>query len=283
MDKKQRAKIFNETIKMVENGKYKVNDKTILLPNPKPMMDGTKFYSKKIELNHSNLPKYDTVIKVVNDDCIYVAKEMISRGLKPAMLNMASFSTPGGGVVNGSAAQEESIFRRTNIFLSLYQFHNIGENYGVPQAEERYPLNYNFGVIYTPNVTVFRMSEKDDCKPLESTFSVDVVSCAAIKKPLVIKGIIAPWVKDTLMSKIRQIFDASITNGNDSLVLGAFGCGAYGTPPNQMAELFKKVIENEKYKNAFKEIIFAIIEDKNAYREHNPEGNLKPFMEVFNE
>lgn len=282
MDKQQRVIVYKETIKTVKRGNYEVNGHTVTLPDSKPMVDGTKFYSKKVEVDYNNLKKYDTIIKVINDDCIYVAEEMLRRGLKPAMLNMASFSTPGGGVVNGSAAQEESIFRRTNIFKSLYQFHCIGENYGIKQAEERYPLNYNFGVIYTPNVTVFKMAEKDDCKLLERPFSIDVISCSAVKRPALRDGLIAPWTKDTILSKIRQIFDAALANGNDSLVLGAFGCGAYGTPPEQMAELFKKVIENERYKKAFKEISFAIIDDKNAHQEHNPNGNLMPFAQIFN-
>ena len=180
-----------------------------------------------------------------------------------------------------AAAQDESIFRRTNIALSLYQFHAVGENYGLKQREERYPLDYNFGGIYSPEVTVFRKSESDGCELLEDPFKVDVITVSAIKNPTLKDGHIVPWVCDTLMNKIRQIFDMAIANGNDSLVLGAFGCGAYGTPPEHMANLFKKVLENEKYKTAFRVVSFAIIDDKNAYKAHNPEGNLKPFKFVF--
>jgi hypothetical protein len=28
-------------------------------------------------------------------------------------------------------------------------------------------------------------------------------------------------------------------------------------------------------------VIFAILEDHNSFKDHNPEGNLKPFSDVF--
>jgi uncharacterized protein (TIGR02452 family) len=282
MDKEERIKIYRQTMDILKKNEYVApSGKHISFEGlNKPLLE-TKFYSTKVKNDYDSLQKYNTIIEVVDMDCLYNAKLLIDEGLHPAVLNMASFSTPGGGVEKGSAAQEESIFRRSNIALSLYQFHSIGENYGLRQREERYPLDYNYGGIYTPGVTVFRKSEKDNCELLEAPFIVDVVSVSAVKKPALIDGKIAPWVCDVIMNKIRQILDIAIANGNDSVVLGAFGCGAYGTPPKEMAELFKKVLSNDRYKSAFKLVSFAIIDDKNSYKEHNPEGNLKPFKDVF--
>ena len=64
-------------------------------------------------------------------------------------------------------------------------------------------------------------------------------------------------------------------------MLSAFGCGAFGNPPHHIAELFKKVIEENSYENSFKNITFAIINDHNAHKAHNPEGNYIPFVKVF--
>jgi len=47
-----------------------------------------------------------------------------------------------------------------------------------------------------------------------------------------------------------------------------------------MAELFKEVICTT-YKNAFKHIIFAIYDDQNTGKDHNPLGNVISFTEVF--
>jgi uncharacterized protein (TIGR02452 family) len=206
---------------------------------------------------------------------------MIDGGLKPAVLNMASFNTPGGGVVNGAHAQEENLFRRTNLFKSLYQFHYIGEEFGVKQREERYPLDYNYGGIYSPNVTVFRGGDDVDYQLMEEPFHVDVITLAALKNPRVENGKVVPWAERVIKNKIKQILDIALENGNDSLVLSAFGCGAYKTPPEEMAKFFADVLASETYGGLFKKIHFAIIDVPSTNGEHNPNGNFQPFKEVF--
>ena len=64
--------------------------------------------------------------------------------------------------------------------------------------------------------------------------------------------------------------------------MGVFGCGAYSNPPNHMAELFKEVFCEEEFSGKFKIIVFSIFDDHNSYKEHNPNGNVLPFIEVFN-
>lgn len=282
LNKEERTKIYEETIDIVKDGYYEsVNGVDNGFSYTENMINGTKFYGKKVKIDHNALPKCETVIKVVNNDCLYEAEDMVKRGLFPAVLNMASFHTPGGGVTRGSAAQEESIFRRTNIFQSLYQFNEIGTQYGIEQREERYPLDYNFGGIYTPYVTVFRASEADNCELLDEPFMISVISVPAVKKPRLQNGKVVPWVVDVIKNKIRQILDIALEHEHDALVLSAFGCGAYGTPPNEMARFFKEVLDNDKYKNVFEEISFAIIDVPTTNGEHNPDGNLKPFKTVF--
>lgn len=280
MNKQERIKVYENTVDIVNKGTYTApngNEATINLLD-EYMMENTKFYGKKIDIDHNSLTRYGTEIKIIDNDCIYEAKKLIDEGLNPAMLNMASFSTPGGGVINGSGAQEENIFRRTNIFKSLYQFHPIGENFGIKQREEKYPLDYNFGGIYTPKVTVFKQGEDKDYELLDEPFKVDVISVSAIKNPkLDENGHIVPWIKKTTKNKIKTILDIALENKNDSLVLSAFGCGAYNTPPLEMAKLFADVLASEEYENLFIKIHFAIIETPG----HNPRGNYQAFKEVF--
>ncbi len=284
MNKQERIKVYKNTVEIVNKGTYTApNGEEIKINGLNSyMMENTKFYGKKINIEHSSLPHYETEIKVVDNDCIYEAKKLIDEGLNPALLNMASFATPGGGVINGSGAQEENIFRRTNLFKSLYQFHYVGENYNVKQREERYPLDYNFGGIYTPKVTVLKQGEDKNYELLNETFLIDVISIAALKNPrLDENGIIVPWAKKTIKNKIKQLIDIALENGNDSLILSAFGCGAYKTPPKQMAMIFADVLASEEYRDLFKKIHFAIIETPSTNGTHNPQGNYKPFKEVF--
>lgn len=282
MSREENIAVYNNTVVLANQGGYmSPKGEQIRIHNQEEMVNGTKFYGKKVVNDYDAIPRYETEVKVIDKDCIYAAKDLIDRGFNPCMLNMASFSTPGGGVMKGSSAQEENIFRRSNIFKSLYQFHSIGENLGIEQREERYPLDYNFGGIYTPHVTIFKGGSDTRYTLLEEPFEVAVVSVSAVKNPTLKNGKLEPWVIDTTKSKIRQIFDIALENGHDSLVLSAFGCGAYKTPPTEMAKLFKEVIESKKYKGAFKAIHFAIINLPSTNGKHNPEGNFQPFKDIL--
>ncbi|CAF3766594.1 unnamed protein product [Rotaria sp. Silwood1] len=64
--------------------------------------------------------------------------------------------------------------------------------------------------------------------------------------------------------------------GNYSKIIA----GAFQNPPKHIAQLFHEVIKT-KYKKSFKYIVFAIIDDHNAKKNHNPTGNVQPFAEIF--
>lgn len=68
---------------------------------------------------------------------------------------MASMSNPGGGYRKGSNAQEENLFRRTNLFQC------IDDPYQMDQKREwSYPLP-EFGGLYIKDAVVFRDSEEN--------------------------------------------------------------------------------------------------------------------------
>jgi len=69
--------------------------------------------------------------------------------------------------------------------------------------------------------------------------------------------------------------------GHDSLVLGAYGCGAFHNPPGDMARIFREVFEEPEFKGAFRHVSFAIFDDSFCGRAWNPEGNFLPFKKEF--
>ena len=73
----------------------------------------------------------------------------------------------------------------------------------------------------------------------------------------------------------------ALRHGHDSLVLGTLGCGAFCNPPSRIARLFHEVFEEPEFKNKYRLISFAILDDHNAHRSHNPEGNYLPFVKEF--
>jgi hypothetical protein len=79
--------------------------------------------------------------------------------------------------------------------------------------------------------------------------------------------------------KIEMALDMAKSMGHDSIVLSALGCGAYCNPPRHVAQLFRRVLES--YDFGFAEVAFAIIDDHNARRAHNPDGNVQPFADVL--
>jgi uncharacterized protein (TIGR02452 family) len=81
-----------------------------------------------------------------------------------------------------------------------------------------------------------------------------------------------------MLNKIRTIFRLGIEHGKDSLVLGAFGNGAYKLPVPDVVKLFRTVIEEFEFKNKFRLITFAILEGKRA-----PNGVNGKFSEYYHE
>lgn len=281
MEREKRITVYQDTIKKVEDGSYHCEGEDILIGTPAT----SQFYSEEIMVDFDNLPTYDETIAVEPMDCLTMAEREVRKGNSVAVLNMASLVTPGGGVLKGSGAQEENIFRRTNIFKTLYPFKvGIAREFNIIPNIKQYPLDENFGGIYSPDITVFKGQEDQGYPLLSKPFKVNVVTVAAYRNPeLTNDGKFTVEVEAKTRNKIKTILNICLINGNDTIILSAFGCGAFHTPPSLMARLFKEILESEEYKNRFKFVGFAILNDYNAHREHNPQGNYKPFKDVFTE
>lgn len=198
------------------------------------------------------------VCEVVRGDCLKAAIALkTERGLNPAVLNMASSRRPGGGYKTGAAAQEENIFRRSNYFQSLEDPQRIDR-----QRAWRYPLGLLCGV-YLPSVIVFRGPEDEGYPFLERPVALDFIAVAAIAKPTV--RVLEDGTQrlgqsdaDLMRAKMALILDIALAHRHDSVVLGAFGCGAFGNPPEHVALLFREVLSADAYRCRFKHICFAI-------------------------
>lgn len=287
-ERDRRVEVFKETVRVATDGAY-INSKgeKVEIPNKYDdlPLDSVTFYDSDIskKINFDKLKRYKTEITVVNDDCLKVAEQLVKDGYTPAVINFASFTTPGGGVRKGSRAQEENICRRTNLFESIFRFRvDLAKDYALPVEEKQYPLPVNHGAIYSPSITVFRASDKENYEFLDEPFGIDVITIAALKNPgLDSKGHMNAWSKNITKQKIRTMLNLGIYWENDSLVLGAFGCGAFANPPEDVATLFKEVLNEPEYKDKFDKLVFAVLDDGNSHKEHNPRGNYLPFKEIL--
>ena len=281
--KELRAKEFRNTVEIVNNGHYVTENGTdYIFPDDSGMMNKTVFYEQEIHLPSMTLGHEPTIVEVQNIDCLYAGVQLKQQGYNPAVLNMASRRNPGGGVTTGAGAQEETLFRRTNLFRSLYQFASYAEQYGIKRSHRQYPLDRNFGGVYTPDAIYFRESEQKGYALLDNPVSLSFITVAGMNHPdLTSDGMIADHHVEPIKNKIRTIFRIGLVHGHDSLVLGALGCGAFRNPPRHVARLFHEVIDEPEFKNKYCCIVFAILDDHNAHQSHNPEGNYKPFADEF--
>ena len=281
--KELRAKEFRNTVEIVNQGYYVAESgEEYVFPDGSDMMRDTVFY--ECEIHMDNLPQTveQTIVEVKNIDCLYAGVQLKEQGYNPAVLNMASRRNPGGGVTTGAGAQEETLFRRTNLFRSLYQFAPYAEQYGIKPSHHQYPLDRNFGGVYTPDAIYFRESEQKGYALLEKPVSLSFITVAGMNRPdLTTGGMIANHHVEPIKNKIRTIFRIGLVHGHDSLVLGALGCGAFRNPPRHVARLFHEVMDEPEFKDKYRCIIFAILDDHNANHRHNPVGNFRPFAEEF--
>lgn len=281
--KELRAKEFRNTVEIANQGRYVTENGTeYVFPDDSEMMRKTVFYEHEICLPETLQGCEQTIVEVQNIDCLYAGVELKEQGYNPAVLNMASRRNPGGGVTTGAGAQEETLFRRTNLFRSLYQFAPYAEQYGIKRARYQYPLDRNFGGIYTPDAIYFRESEQNGYALLDKPVSLSFITVAGMNRPdLTADGMIAEHHVEPIKNKMRTIFRIGLMHCHDSLVLGALGCGAFRNPPRHVARLFHEVLEEPEFMNRYRKIVFAILDDHNAHQSHNPEGNFRPFVDEF--
>lgn len=294
MDKHaQRIDIFNSTLDLIGQGWYMASDGSkVELPPVGEVMAAARMYSEPFITIRSNVvfpSRYafePTEVRVENKDCVLAAKALIDAGYNPAMLNLADLYTPGGLVEYGSGAQEENLCRRSNLVQSLYQFSEgrVREypGLGLKPSKAQYPMDERFGGVYSGIVTFFRGPEDEGSMLEARPYNIPVISVAALNGPRIDDdGMMLQREVDITLDKMRTILRIGLANEHDSLVLSAFGCGAFANPPAHIAKLFHQVIEEDEFIDCYRLIDFAILDGYRTGLLHNPEGNYLPFLREF--
>lgn len=178
--------------------------------------------------------------------------------------------------MSGAGAQEENLFRRTNYVQHLA---DPGKRFD-PKRTWTYRLP-EFSCVHSTNVQVFRASEAQGYAFLPKPIGMSFLASAAYPNPNCEgpngRQRIVPQVVEKVKKKMRLMLAVGLDQGHDSLVLSAWGCGAFKNPPHHIASLFKEVLKEPRFMNQYKHISFAIINDHNA----RCDGNFKPFFDTF--
>lgn len=235
-------------------------------------------------------------ILICNCSTIEAADALTEKGYNVAFLNFANAFFPGGGFDTTTGAQEEHIFRNTDLAHSLLPhqpsdnnnryFSDYWKNYRCEEEEEEsegkeeeaakeeteiyYPMPI-VSAIYTPRV--IRMHKND-----EQTFLPrfkEIGACLTVAAPdLRHETFASPEILNQLLDdKLKLMLDVAESNKHDALVLGAFGNGVFLNDPITMAQRFHRLL---RFRTQFKFVAFAILA-----KDASTDRNFCAYKEVF--
>lgn len=183
-----------------------------------------------------------TLVRVTRERTFEAAARLVGEGApgRIAVLNFASPTTPGGGVLRGSTAQEECLCRCSTLYPALNQA-CCWDGYYQPNRERRDTLATD-ACIYAPDVVVVK---EDGAMPValaeEDRFVVDVITCAAPNLRY------TSITDDELMSihvrRAMRILEVAASLGVRTLVSGAFGCGAFANDARVVADAWSRALD----------------------------------------
>ena len=105
----------------------------------------------------------------------------------------------------------------------------------------------NDDLIYTPDVVVFKSDLRTDpvypqMLSSDEWYKVNVITCAA---PVMIRVASLPDNYEmAIRSRIKKILDVAAKEGNEVIILGAWGCGAFRNPIEIVARVFVELVKN---------------------------------------
>ena len=218
---------------------------------------GTKLYTMKDYPAIPSRPERVGAIRVSKKRSFQAAMDLhqLYPEKRIAVLNFASAYAPGGGVIHGSAAQEESLCRCSTLYPALAQ-RWLRLNYYEPNRLASDTLDLD-SCIYTPGVVICKTDEDLPKRlPPEQFVTVDVISCTAPDLRKYRQNRTHEEYVNNLRRRANHILHTAAVNGVEIVVLGAFGCGVYANKPADVRNAFEAALQ--EYHDYFDLIEFAV-------------------------
>ncbi|GAB7331990.1 hypothetical protein MBLNU13_g03895t1 [Cladosporium sp. NU13] len=216
----------------------------LIVQPPAQEAQPTSTKGKAVHTVVTNVNEPELEIRLRVADTLSAARELLkdssthtddlsNRNARVGILNMASMLAPGGGFLNGASSQEEALCMRTTLLPSLSD-----SFYRLPEV----------GGVYTPDVLVFRDAEAEDLEKRDRWF-VDCVSAGMLRFPSISvdevtgRGSYSSGKdRELVIEKMRAVMRIFQSKSVKKVVLGAWGCGAYGNPVGEVTTAWKKVL-----------------------------------------
>jgi len=259
-------RLGRETLSIGEKGIYKTpSGHTIdLREEIARSVRGTRSYSPDLLLKDALNGEHTTIIEITNETTLSAATRLLQRRLNTVVLNFASATSPGGGFLVGARAQEEYLARSSCPYQCIcdnpmYAFHR-----------SHYDPFYSDTILYSPEVPVIR---DDDGALLEEPYTVSIITSPAVnasKVPPERRKDISP----VMWRRILKVLGVGAAHDHDGIVLGAWGCGAFGNDGSVISGLFCKALKSN-FRGVFRHVVFAIVD-------WSPERKfIQPFEDAF--
>ena len=265
--------ILNETLYIMQKGSYRVGAETVSLKLSPNRQSQAIYYDAGTVAGMREHPRGGRCFRlgrcgyqVVNMDSFQAARGMAAdylyrtdRDAKNVLvLNFANPVTPGGGVRGGAVAQEEDLCRKSSLLLSL-ESQAAWDYYAAHRA-----LNHQLAtdaMILSPEVEIIR---GDENMLLPETTVVAVLTCAAPAIRFERRPVGRAELEKLLYDRIMGMLQVAAHEGYSYLVLGAWGCGAFGNDPDMVSDMFYKALKDFRYgkmreKDVFRRIVFAVL------------------------
>ncbi|GLY17178.1 TIGR02452 family protein [Kineosporia sp. NBRC 101677] len=259
-----RKAMAEETVGILERGTYSVDGREVdIRGQVTAAVTGTVLYVPDDALAAPAVPARKAEVTVTNETSLSAAQQL---GHGVACLNFASARNPGGGFLNGSQAQEESLARSSALYACLRPVEGF---YGY---HRRHPeLTYSDRVIYSPDVPVVR---DDDGNLLAKPYLVSFLTSAAPNRAALTRQqpALLPSVAEILQRRAARVLAVAAAHGHRRIVLGAWGCGVFGNDPTVVAEAFALALDRGPW---FDEVVFAVLDH------HRGTPTYAAFADVF--
>ena len=168
------------------------------------------------------------------------------------LLNFASAKNAGGGFLNGAKAQEEDLCRSSGLYLCQLE---QPDYYAANRAEKS--MLYTDHILYSPRVPFFRVSGDG---LLDACFYPSVITAPAPNAGVFLQR--EPHGASALAAALQRRADYVLAvakhQAQKNLVLGAWGCGVFRNPPEQVAAAFAQSLRQPEFADCFERIVFAI-------------------------
>lgn len=244
-------KIAQETLSIIKKKSY-INlngDVVDISSSLDAAINGTKFYQEAMPLKTFNFKK--CTIEVTNETTAQAAVRLLSEGKQDIVaLNFASARNPGGGFLSGALAQEEDLCRCSALYTCIKSkpiFYN--ENI---LCDNTY---YTDNIIYSPKVPFFRNEHN---MLLDKPFELSIISAPAPNVRAMDK-VDFEELDFTLTARALKILEVAEFHGHKTIVLGAWGCGAFGNSPEVVSDVFMDALNQI---SAFEHVCFAVYDTR---------------------